>query len=315
MRVAMFGYQTWGHTTLRTVIESDHEVVLAVTHPPSEHSYESIWSDSVEDLARAHDVPVHLALTPDDALRVALEEAKPDIIVANNWRTKLPRSIYDMPPHGTLNLHDSLLPRFTGFSPVIWSLISGAAETGLTAHRMDDELDTGDVVIQRSVLIGPRDTATQLVQATIDLIPEVLLEALGAIESGTAVWTPQDLSQRTFFHKRADIDSRIDWTWPAEDIDRLVRAQSDPYPNAWTHHRGRRLRIVEAHVSQGIYGGTPGRVFIHEGDGMAIVSGPNAHLGRNRALVIDAVRTEDDDRTIPAAEYFPRGGGYLTDAP
>lgn len=314
MRVAMFGYQTWGHKTLQTMVDSDHEVVLVVTHPPSEHSYESIWSDSVEDLARAHGIPVHLAQRPDQALREALRAAAPDIVVANNWRTKLPREIYDLPPHGTLNLHDSLLPRFTGFSPVIWSLISGASETGLTAHRMDDELDTGDIVIQRSVPIGPRDTATQLVQATIDLIPEVLLAALDAIGNGTAEWTPQDLSERTFFHKRAEIDSRIDWTWPAEDIDRLIRAQSDPYPNAYTHYRGERIRIVEAHVSQGIYGGTPGRVFIHEGSGMAIVAGPNAHRGQNRAVVIDTVRT-DDGRDVPAAEFFPHGGGYLTEAP
>ncbi|KIQ20426.1 methionyl-tRNA formyltransferase [Rhodococcus sp. MEB064] len=314
MRVAMFGYQTWGHKTLQSIVESEHEVVLVVTHPPSEHSYESIWSDSVEELARKHDIPVHLALRPDDAMRAAVAESQPDIIVANNWRTKLPRDIYDLPTHGTLNLHDSMLPRFTGFSPVIWSLISGASETGLTAHRMDDELDTGDVVVQRAVPIGPRDTATQLVQATIDLIPEVLTEALDAIADGTASWTPQDLAQRTFFHKRADIDSRIDWRWPADDIDRLVRAQSDPYPSAWTHHRGRRISIVKAHVSEGIYGGTPGRIFIHEGDGMAIVAGPNAHLGRNHALVVDVVRT-DDGRDVPAVEFFPHGGGYLTDAP
>ncbi|MGB7362838.1 MAG: methionyl-tRNA formyltransferase [Rhodococcus sp. (in: high G+C Gram-positive bacteria)] len=314
MRVAMLGYQTWGHKTLQTVLESRHEVVLVVTHPPSEHSYESIWSDSVEDLARRHGIPVHLALRPDHAMASALAEAKPDIIVANNWRTKLPRDIYDLPPHGTLNLHDSLLPRFTGFSPVIWSLISGASETGLTAHRVDDELDTGDIVLQKSVPIGSRDTATQLVQATIDLIPDVLTEALDAIEQGTATWVPQDLSRRTFFHKRAEIDSRIDWTWPAEDIDRLVRAQSDPYPDAFTFYRGQRIGILEAHVSDGIYGGTPGRVFIHEGDGMAIVAGPSAHLGTNRALVVDRVRTEDG-RDVAATEFFPHGGGYLTTEP
>lgn len=314
MRVAMFGYQTWGHRTLQALLDSPHEVVLVVTHPPSEHSYESIWSDSVEDLARSHGIAVHLAQRPDDALAARLRDAAPDIVVANNWRTKLPREIFDAPPHGTLNLHDSLLPRFTGFSPVIWSLISGAAETGLTAHRMDDDLDTGDIVVQRAVPIGERDTATELVQATIDLIPEVLTEALAAIESGTAEWTPQDLAQRTFFHKRSDLDSRIDWTWPAEEIDRLIRAQSDPYPDAWTHYRGERIGITRAHVSTCCYGGTPGRVFIHEGDGMAIVAGPSAHLGRNRALVVDEVRTADG-RTVPATEFFPHGGGYLTDRP
>ncbi|ETD34620.1 MULTISPECIES: methionyl-tRNA formyltransferase [Actinomycetes] len=311
MRVATFGYQTWGHKTLEALIESDHEVVLAVTHPPSEHSYESIWSDSVEELARANNIPVHLAQRPDSELIEQVKHAEPDIIVANNWRTWLPRELFDLPPHGTLNLHDSMLPKFTGFSPVIWALISGEKEVGLTAHRMDDDLDTGDVVVQRAVPIGPRDTATDLVRATIDIIPEVLIEALDLIESGKAVWKPQNLADRTFFHKRADIDSQINWNWPAEDIDRLVRAQSDPYPNAFTHFRGERIRITKASVSAGIYGGTPGRVFIHEGDGMVIVAGADAYRGKNHGLVVERLRTEDGVEHA-GKDFFPRGGGYLT---
>ncbi|HEY5855390.1 MAG TPA: methionyl-tRNA formyltransferase [Aldersonia sp.] len=311
MRVVTFGYQTWGHKTLAALLDSPHEVVLAVTHPPSDHAYEAIWDDSVEDLARANAIPVHLAKRPDATLIEQVKLAEPDIIVANNWRTWLPRELFDLPPHGTLNLHDSLLPKFTGFSPVIWALISGESEVGLTAHRMDDGLDTGDIVVQRTVPIGPRDTATQLVQATIDIIPDVLLDALEQIENGTAVWRPQNLADRTFFHKRADHDSNIDWTWPAEDLDRLVRALSDPYPNAYTYYRGQRIRIVQASVSACRYGGTAGRVFIEEGDGMVIVTGPNAHLGRNRGLVIERVRT-DDGVEHAAAEFFPQGGGYLT---
>lgn len=310
MRVVTFGYQTWGHKTLEALIDSRHDVVLSVTHPPSEHSYETIWSDSVEELARAHDIPVHLAQRPDSDLIARVKAAEPDIIVANNWRTWLPRELFDLPPHGTLNLHDSLLPKFTGFSPVIWALISGESEVGLTAHRMDDGLDTGDIVLQKSVPITATSTATELVRATIDIIPEVLTEALELIETGTAVWTPQDLAARTFFHKRADIDSRIDWTWPADQIDRLVRAQSDPYPNAYTHFRGERIRVTKASVSQCIYGGTPGRVFIHEGDGMVIVAGADAHLGRNRGLVIERLRT-DDGVEHDGKTFFPHGGGYL----
>ena len=311
MRVVTFGYQTWGHRTLEALLDSPHEVVLAVTHPPSDHAYEAIWDDSVEDLARANGIPVHLAKRPDADLIERVKLAEPDIIVANNWRTWLPRELFDLPPHGTLNLHDSLLPKFTGFSPVIWALISGESEVGLTAHRMDDGLDTGDIVVQRALPIGPRDTATELVRATIDIIPDVLLDALEQIENGTAEWRPQHLADRTFFHKRSDRDSNIDWTWPAEDLDRLVRALADPYPNAYTYHRGQRIRIVQASVSVCRYGGTPGRVFIEEGEGMVIVAGPNAHLGRNRGLVIERVRTEDGVEHS-AAEFFPQGGGYLT---
>ncbi|MEH0433012.1 methionyl-tRNA formyltransferase [Streptomyces stelliscabiei] len=315
MRIAMFGYQTWGHRTLRALLDSGHDVVLVVTHPKSDHAYEKIWNDSVADLAEQHGVPVLLRNRPDDEeLLRALKEADPDLIVANNWRTWLPPEIFDLPTHGTLNIHDSLLPTYAGFSPLIWALINGEQEVGVTAHRMDGELDMGDVLLQRSVPVGPKDTATDLFHRTVDLIGPLVTDSLELIASGEAVWTPQDRSRSSFFHKRSLEDSRIDWTWPAEDLERFVRAQSDPYPNAFTHHRGERIRIVSASVSEGRYGGTPGRIFIREGDGVVIVAGADARSGRLPGLVVERVRTEDGTEHA-ATDYFRTMGGYLTARP
>ncbi|WP_149359299.1 methionyl-tRNA formyltransferase [Lolliginicoccus suaedae] len=314
MRVATLGYQTWGHRTLEALIKSDHDVVLAITHPQSDHIYETMWADSVADLATQNGIPVHLATKPDAAFRDALAAAEPDIIVANNWRTWLPPEVFNAPRHGTLNIHDSLLPKYTGFSPLIWAVINGEPEVGLTAHMMDDELDAGPIVLQRSTAVGPRDTVTDLFHRTVDMIGPITLDALERIDNGTATYTPQDRSQATFFHKRSIEDSRIDWNWPAEVLERLVRAQSDPYPNAFTFHKGQRLRIIEARVSSGHYGGTPGRIFIHEGDGMVIVTGPEPWTGRNKGLVIDRVRL-DDGTELTGRERFPHGGGYLARHP
>ncbi|MEU3188333.1 methionyl-tRNA formyltransferase [Streptomyces sp. NPDC006923] len=315
MRVVMFGYQTWGHRTLQALLDSEHEVVLVVTHPKSDHVYEKIWDDSVAELAEKHGVPVLLRNRPgDEELLQALREAAPDIIVANNWRTWLPPEIFDFPPHGTLNVHDALLPSYAGFSPLIWALINGEPEVGVTAHRMDGDLDMGDIVLQRSVPVGPADTATDLFHKTVDLIGPIVREALEKIESGTAEWTKQDRSRASFFHKRSVEDSRIDWTWPAEDLERLVRAQCDPYPNAFTHHRGERIRIVSAAVSRARYGGTPGRIFIREDDGVVIVAGAEARTGRCRGLVIKRLRTEDGVEHA-ATDYFRTMGGYLTGRP
>jgi len=315
MRVVMFGYQTWGHRTLQALLDSDHEVVMAVTHPKSDHVYEKIWDDSVADLAEKNGIPVLLRNRPDDPeLLGALRELAPDLIVANNWRTVLPPEIFDLPAHGTLNIHDSLLPAYAGFSPLIWALINGEREVGVTAHRMNAELDAGDVLLQRSIPVGARDTVTDLFHRTVDLITPVVHESLGLIASGRADWIPQDRSRASFFHKRSLEDSRIDWTWPAEAIERLIRAQSDPYPNAFTHHKGQRIRIVEAAVSEGCYGGTPGRIFIREGDGIVVVAGGEARNGRLRGLLVKRVRTEDGAE-IAATEYFRTMGGYLTARP
>ncbi|MFF5986083.1 methionyl-tRNA formyltransferase [Prauserella flavalba] len=311
MRVVMFGYQTWGHRTLRALLDSEHEVALVVTHPKSDHAYERIWADSVADLATEHGVEVVLANRPDDALTARLREVQPDLIVANNWRTWIPPEIFTLPTHGTLNVHDSLLPAYAGFSPLIWALINGEREVGVTAHMMDGELDAGPIVLQKSVEVGPRDTATDLFHKTVDLIEPVVSESLAFIAAGRTDWTPQDHTKASFFHKRSLEDSRIDWTWPAADIERLVRAQSDPYPNAFTFYKGERIRVLEASVSQGRYGGTPGRVFIPEGKGVVIVAGADARFGRNHGLAIERVRT-DDGTEYAATEFFTKMGGYLT---
>lgn len=309
MRIVSFGFQTWGRETLRALIDLDHEVALAVTHPVSEQSYKAIWSASVEELAHEHGIPVHLTERVDAETIELVKQAQPEVIVVNSWYTWMPPALYNLPPNGTLNLHDSLLPKFAGFSPPLWALISGESEFGLTVHRMDEDLDTGDVLVQRSLPIGPTDTGTELVRRGTELIPAALRDALGALESGTAVWRPQNSEERTYFHKRSERDSMIDWTWPATDLERFVRALSDPYPPAFAFYAGERIEVLEARVSQSRYGGTPGRVTVQEGGG-AVVSGPDTYRGRNHALVITKVRGADSVEH-PGSEFFSRGG-YLT---
>ncbi|MFJ4658056.1 methionyl-tRNA formyltransferase [Nocardia sp. NPDC088792] len=312
MRIVSFGFQTWGRKTLQALIDSEHEVVLAVTHPASESSYKAIFNDSVEELAREHGIPVHLTERADAETIDLVKRAEPDVIVVNSWYTWMPPELYKLPPHGTLNLHDSLLPKFTGFSPVLWALISGAEEFGLTVHRMDEQLDTGDILVQHRLTIPADATGPELVRAGMELIPGAVHEALRALESGTAEWQPQNKAERTYFHKRSDRDSRIDWSWDAVDLERFVRALAAPYPPAFSFYRGERVEVLAARVSEARYGGTPGRVIVQE-DGGAVVCGPNPRHGHNHGLVITRVRTADGVER-DGAEFFVRGG-YLTDTP
>jgi methionyl-tRNA formyltransferase len=164
------------------------------------------------------------------------------------------------------------------------------------------------------VPVGPTDTATDLFHKTVGLIAPVTIGALGLIASGRTEFTRQDRSRASFFHKRSIEDSRIDWTWPAEDLERLVRAQSEPYPSAFTFHKGKRLEVLAAVVSQGRYGGTPGRIFYRESGGVVIVAGADARTGRNHGLAITRIRTEDGEE-MAATDYFTSMGGYLTSRP
>ncbi len=310
MKIVLMGYQTWGHATLRALIESEHDVALVVTHPPSDHAYERIWSDSVADLAAENGIPTVIKNRPDADLAARVRAARPDVIVATNWRTWIPPDIFAVPRLGTLNVHDSLLPAYAGFAPLLWALINGEREVGVTAHMMDEDLDAGDIVLQWPVPVEPTDTTTDLFHKTVKLFGPIAVEGIALLESGHTEFVPQDRSKASFFHKRAVEDSRIDWTWSAEELERLVRAQSDPYPNAFTDHNGHTLRIVSAGVSQKRYGGTPGRIFIREGDGVVIVAGADARRGHNHGLLVKRIRTEDG-RELAATDYFTKMGGYL----
>jgi methionyl-tRNA formyltransferase len=315
MRVVMFGYQTWGHRTLRALLGSHHEVALVVTHPVGEGAYERVWSDSVADLATSAGVPVLLRDRPDDdELYQALVDAAPDVLVATNWRTWIPPRIFELPRLGTLNVHDALLPAYAGFSPLIWALINGESEVGVTAHLMDAVLDAGPIVLQRAVPVGDTDTATDLFHKTLELFGPITIDGLAELESGRTDFAPQDRSKASFFHKRSEEDIRIDFSWSAEELSRLVRAQSAPYPAAFCYRGSERIEVLTASVSEGIYGGTPGRIFYREGEGVAIVAGADARRGRNRGLLITRVRTAEG-KELSGVEYFTRLGGYLTGRP
>lgn len=315
MRVVFMGYQTWGHRVLEALLTSGHEVPLVITHPSSNHLYETIWNDSVVDLATEHGIPVlERKYANDEGVAAQLRGIQPDLLVSSDWRTWVAPETYALARYGAINVHDALLPRYGGFAPLNWALVNGEPQVGVTVHFMNEEFDLGDIVVQKTVDVGEEDTVTDLFHKTLDLFAPAVLESLDLIGSGRTEWTKQDPAQATFFHKRSLEDSRIDWTWPARDIVNLVRAQVDPYPNAFAYFKGERVRILSAAVSPNRYGGTVGRVFRPEGEGVAVVCGPRARSGQEYGLVVRRLRT-DDGSEYSGADFFKKMGGYLTSRP
>lgn len=315
MRVVMFGYMTWGHRTLAAILGTTHEVPLVVTHPDTDNPYERVFNDSVADLAAARGIPVLVRRRASDAeLIERITAARADVMVVANWRTWIPPTVFSLPRLGTLNVHDALLPAYAGFAPLNWALINGEPEVGVTAHMMNAEFDAGDIVLQRATPITDEDTVVELFDRTLAMFGPITVDALALLADGRMDWMPQDRKQASCFHRRCEEDNRIDWSWPARDIANLVRAQVDPYPNAFCYHGPRRIRVLRASVTEAPFGGTPGRIFIRRGDGVVIVAGVDARRGRNPGLVIERVRT-DDGREHTGVGYFTTMGGYLTSHP
>lgn len=315
MRVVTFGYMTWGRRTIEAIVDAGHEVPLIVTHPDSDNAYEKIFNESVAELAAHHGIPLLIRNRADDVeVREAITAAGADVMVVVNWRTWLSPEVFSIPRLGTLNVHDALLPAYAGFAPLNWALINDEPEVGVTAHMMNAEFDAGNIVLQRCTPVTDDDTIAELFDRTLEMFGPITVDALALVASGRTDWTPQDRRAASYFHRRCDEDNRIDWMWPARDIFNLVRAQLDPYPNAYCFQGTERLRIVKASVTKDAIGGTPGRIVIRRGTGVVIVAGADARRGRCPGLLIERIRT-DEGKEFNAAEYFRRMGGYLTAYP
>jgi methionyl-tRNA formyltransferase len=202
--------------------------------------------------------------------RAHIEALAPDLGVTVAYGKIIPGWMLDLPPYGCINLHPSLLPKYRGASPVQQAILHGDAVTGVTVIRQTDELDAGDILGQREVPLMPDDTAGTVEARLAHLGAELLVEILDTIRRGEERSTPQDPALASYFGKLAKEDGRIDWTRPAAQIERQVRAM-DPWPGAFTFRGGERLGIWRGRVVND--DGVPGRVLRLTGDGFVVATG------------------------------------------
>ncbi len=196
----------------------------------------------------------------DPGLHERIRSLSADLIVVAAFGRILPRALLEAAPRGAVNVHASLLPRWRGAAPVAWAIASGDERTGVSIMRMIEKLDAGDILAARATRIEPDDTTGRLEARLADLGASLLVETLARLEAGPIEETPQDESLSTYAPMLSKEDGRIDWTLPAGEIARRVRA-FDPWPVAWTvTPRSARLRLWRVAAAQGIAGGVPGTI-------------------------------------------------------
>ncbi len=308
MKVVFFGFQTWGYESLRPLLtHPHHQVSLVVTHPESSHPYECIWNDSVAELARGRDIEVVTAREGDEpAVLAALARHPADVLLASDWRSHLSTRVLSHFPRGGINVHDGLLPRYGGFAPINWAIANGEPEIGVTAHEISDGFDLGPIIVQRRLSVGPDETATQVARRVFGVCREICVDALQCIDRTDFRPRPQDAAEATFFHKRGEREGRIDWTWPARRVYDLIRAQSDPYPNAHARYRGRRLLVKRAQFPTRAYCGTPGRVLQRSQAGALVLCGKGRDT-HNQGLWLTEVQASEGGVAVPATHLLQPG--------
>lgn len=260
MRVVLLGTPEFAIPSLRMLLQEGYEVAAVVCQPdrPSGRG------------GRLKPCPAKLAAL-DAGLRVltferirspegvaALRQIAPDIMITAAYGQILSRRILDIPKRGCINVHGSLLPRYRGPAPIQWAIIEGERTTGITTMLTDRGVDTGDILLQRSLDIGPEETAGELYARMAELGAQVLSETLRLWIAGAITPTPQDPAQATHFPMLVKEDGRIDWKWTAARVVNRVRGVN-PWPGAFTTYEGQTLKIWNARAGEAS-GEPPGAV-------------------------------------------------------
>lgn len=261
MRLVFAGTPEPAAVALRRLIDSNHEVVAVLTRPDARKGRgRTLHPSPVKELALEHGIEVLAPerLSLDDATAQRLAELAPDCIPVVAYGNLVPESMLEIPVHGWVNLHFSLLPQWRGAAPVQAAIRAGDAVTGATTFRIDAGLDTGDVLGRISEEIGPEDTADDLLTRLAHRGADLLAETMDALETGSARPEPQP-SEGSYAPKITPEEARVRWDAPAAEIDRTIRAYT-PAPGAWTTLGGERVKIGPVRPAE------PGEVSLAPGE-------------------------------------------------
>lgn len=271
MRVVFAGTPPFAAQALGALVDAGHEVVLVLTQPdrPSGRGLK-LSPSAVARAANEFGVAVERFPTlkiPDAQQR--LREVQPDVMVVAAYGLILPRSVLEIPRLGCLNIHASLLPRWRGAAPIQRAILAADASTGICIMQMDEGLDTGPVLLRKTLPIGARDTTGSLTEKLAILGAESITETLGNLP--TLVATPQDSAKATYAAKISRTEARLDWSLPCDEVERRIRA-FNPVPGAEGLIGEETIKIWEAEPVHGV-GGPAGSVLRAEGSELIVACG------------------------------------------
>ena len=277
MRVVFMGTPDFAVGTLEAIIEAGHEVALVVTQPDKPKGRGNVMPCSpVKECALAHNLPVFQPKKIRESENVEyVRSFNPDIIIVVAFGQILSKDILDMPKYGCVNVHASLLPKYRGSAPIQWAVINGDDVTGVTTMRLDEGVDTGDMIAKRQVRLSDDETGGSLFDKLAVVGAELCVETMKMIEDGTAEYTPQNSEESTHVGKIGKELGAIDWTKPAVQIERLIRGLN-PWPSAYTNLGGKTFKIWKAAVLEGENDDEPGGIDKVTKDSMCVQTGDGA---------------------------------------
>lgn len=311
MRVIFMGTPDFAVGTLEAIINAGYEVVLVVSQPDKAVGRsKALKYTPVKACAIEHNIPVYQPEKVRSPECIAhLKEYGPDIIIVEAFGQIIPKAILDIPPYGCINVHASLLPKYRGAAPIQWAVINGDKVTGVTTMRMDEGLDTGDMIMKEEVVLAADETGGSLFERLSATGAKLCVKTMEAILNDTAVYTPQDSSKATHTAKIHKELGCIDWTKSAQNIECLIRGL-DPWPSAYTRIDDKTLKIWKAEIVSGEKEAAPGcivkinkdSIWVQTGNG--ILSLLEVQLAGKKRMAVESFL---NGYTVEEGTYFKRG--------
>lgn len=300
MRVVFMGTPDFAVGTLEAILAAGHEVVGVVTQPDkSKGRSKALVPTPVKEVALKHDIPVYQPKRIREAEAVETVRAmNPEVIVVVAFGQIIPKEILEMAPYGCLNVHASLLPAYRGAAPIQWAVLNGDKESGVTIMRMDEGLDTGDMISKVIVPLDKKETSETLFDKLAMEGAKLLVETLPKVASGEVVYEKQPEESPTPYAAMISKQmGEIDWTKSAVELERLVRGMNS-WPSAYTKLDGKTLKVWDAYVENEDQTGDIGEIISADKHGIRVQTGKGI-------LVLEEIQLEGKKRMT--VDAFLRG--------
>ncbi|WP_327439284.1 methionyl-tRNA formyltransferase [Pseudomonas donghuensis] len=275
MRIVFAGTPEFAAEHLKALIDSPYDVVAVYTQPdrPAGRG-QKLMPSAVKQLAVDNGIQVLQPPTLRNAeAQAELAALQPDLMVVVAYGLILPQAVLDIPRLGCINSHASLLPRWRGAAPIQRAVEAGDSESGVTVMRMEAGLDTGPMLLKVSTPISASDTGGTLHDRLAEMGPPAVLEAVAGLAAGTLQGEVQDDSLATYAHKLNKDEARLDWSRPAVELERLIRA-FNPWPICHSTLNGEAVKVLAANLSTD--SGAPGEILSASKDGLIVACGEQA---------------------------------------
>jgi methionyl-tRNA formyltransferase len=279
LRIVFAGTPEFAAEHLKALLDTPHQIIAVYSQPdrPAGRG-QKLTPSPVKQLAVEHGIPVYQPASLRNAeAQTELAALKPDLLVVVAYGLILPQAVLDIPRLGCINSHASLLPRWRGAAPIQRAVEAGDAESGVTVMQMEAGLDTGPMLLKVSTPISAADTGGSLHDRLASLGPQAVIQAIGGLAAGNLVGEVQDDSLATYAHKLSKDEARLDWSRPAVELERLVRA-FHPWPICHSTLNGEAIKVhaVQLSEEQGEGSGAPGTLLAADKSGLTVACGEGA---------------------------------------